>query len=199
MWKSTALTLAWFAGAAGLLVAGPLAVTGCDKPAPTAAVVPARKPPGPPAAVPAGFVLDKAPDGVKDLAAAKSAGVADGDEVVVRAIVGGDAEPFKADQAVVRVMDASVMTCDRMGMDEEACPTPWDACCHQKDATAKGAVVRVLAADGAPLKGTLEGVGGMKPAAEVVVIGKARTEAGTGLVIEATHVFVKATDAPPKG
>ena len=191
MWRSTASTVLLFVVAACGAVAGAL-VPGCEKAEPVAATAPARKPPGTPAAVPAGFLLDKIPDGMKDLAAVKSAGVKDGDEVVVRAIVGGEVEPFKPDQAVVRVMDTSVMTCDKMGMDKDACATPWDACCHQKEATSKGAVVKVLAADGSPLKGTLEGLGGLKPASELVVQGKVRTEAGsTGLVIEATHVFVR--------
>lgn len=193
MFKPTLTAVLRFACIVVGVAAGGYLAGGCDKPEPAASATPAaaRKPAGPAAVVPAGFVLDKVPQEFKDLAAVKTAGVKDGDEVVVRAIVGGDVEPFKADQAVVRVMDTSVMTCDRMGMDKDACPTPWDACCHQREATEKGAVVKVVAADGSPIKGTLEGVGGLKPASEIVVQGKIRTEGDKGLVIEATHMFVR--------
>ena len=141
------------------------------------------------AAVPAGFVLDKAPDGTKDLAAVKSAGVKDGEEVIVRGVVGGSAQPFVGGRAVVQIIDPSVTTCDRMP--GETCETPWDACCSKDDVSTKSATVQVVDAAGGPLKGTLEGVGGMKPLSEVVVRGKARMEGGKSLVVDATGVYVK--------
>ena len=171
------------------LALGVIAV-GCDKPQ---AKAPAdNKNPTPAAAqaaVPAGFVIDKAPDSVKDLAVAMTAGIADGDTVVVRGIVGGNETPFVNNRAVVQIIDPSVITCDKMSGD--SCKTPWDACCHQDDAKAKGATVQVLDTAGNPLKGTLEGVGGMKPLSEVVVRGKARKEGGKTLVIDADQVYIK--------
>ncbi|HEX8913714.1 MAG TPA: hypothetical protein VF796_15245 [Humisphaera sp.] len=148
-------------------------------------------PGGPAAAVPADFVLKAEPEGAKDLVAVKAAAAA-GDDVVARCVLGGTEQPFGGQWATVQVIDPTVMTCNKMGMAD--CPTPWDACCHQKEAKAKGASVRVVGADGKPLAGTLQGVGGMKPGSEVVVKGKAKFE-GDGekksLVIEASNVWVK--------
>jgi hypothetical protein len=165
---------------------------GCDKAqeqaaAPNAPAV--RKPAGPPAAVPADFVLKKSPEAAKNLADAKKE-AKDGDEVVVTAVVGGSAEPFTAGQAVMQVVDPSVLTCDKMGMGKDVCPTPWDACCHQADVKQKDATVRVLNAEGKPLNGTLEGVGGIAPGKTVIVKGKAHLQDGK-LVIDANNVFVK--------
>ena len=172
----------------GTLALGVALVAGCDKgqtagpDAPKAAAV------GPQAAAPAGFVLDKAPEGAKDVGAVKAAGVKDGDEVVVRGVVGGSASPFVNNRAVVKIIDPAVITCDKMPGD--TCKTPWDACCYQDDATARGATVQLVDAGGSPLKGTLEGLGGLKPLSQVVVRGKARMEGGKSLVIDATNVYV---------
>lgn len=160
-------------------------VAGCEKDQPAAAVAP----PADKASVPAAFVLAAAPEGAQDLAALKTGGVTDGQEVTVRAVVGGSVKPFVGNRAVVQVIDPSVETCDRMKGDP--CKTPWDACCHPDDAKAKGATVQVVGADGQALKGTLEGVGGLSPLKEVVVRGKARMEGGKALVIDATNVWVK--------
>lgn len=164
---------------------------GCEKTQPVAQDPPhqQRAAPGPAAAVPADFVLKKAPEGAKDLVAAKK-DAKDGEEVVVNAVVGGSAEPFTAGQAVMQVMDPSVMTCDKMGMNKDVCPTPWDACCHQADVKKKDATVRVVDSEGKPLAGTLEGVGGIAPGKAVVVKGKAHVQEGK-LVIDASNVYVK--------
>jgi hypothetical protein len=175
---------------AAALTVGLVLAAGCDKPQ-------AAAPGGPAAAAsaagqavtPAGFVLDKAPDGVKDVAAVKAAGVKDGDTVIVRGVVGGSEKPFVGTRAVVQIIDPGVQTCDKMP--GENCKTPWDACCNQDDAKAKGATVQVVDAAGNPLKGTLEGVGGLKPLAEVVVRGKARMEGGKVLVVDADAIYVK--------
>lgn len=163
----------------GLLAAG--AIVGCEK------KTVQQKPPA--AVVPAGFVLGAAPEDAKDLAAVRAT-AKEGDVLVVKAVVGGVAEPFTASQAVMQVIDPSVLTCDKMGMKKDECPTPWDACCHQADVKEKNATVRVLSADGKPLTGTLEGIGGIAPGKPLIVKGKAHLEAGT-LFIDATNVYVK--------
>lgn len=177
------------APARGLVLACGLALVGCDKSKPEAKVEP--PPAAERAAIPAGFVLASVPADARDVAAVKAAGVKDGDEVVVRGVVGGAERPFDAARAVVQIIDPAVQTCDKMGMGKEACSTPWDACCHQDDAKARGATVRVVDAAGTPLAGTLEGVGGLKPLREIVVKGKARTGGGKSLVVDATNVWVK--------
>jgi hypothetical protein len=164
-------------------------VGGCDRVKTDQSKTSQSSPPAAKASVPAGFVIERSPDGAADVAAVKKSAVKAGDDVVVRGIVGGAEQPFTADRAVFQIMDSSVMTCDKMGMAD--CKTPWDACCHQDEAKAKGATVQVVDAAGNPLKGTLEGVGGLKPAKEVIVKGKARTVDGKSFVIDATSVFVK--------
>jgi hypothetical protein len=117
------------------------------------------------------------------------AGVKDGDEVVVRGMVGGREDPVAAGEATVTLLDAATVTCDKMGMDKDACKTPWDACCD-KDLPAKIATVQVLGADGKPLKASLASAG-VQPMKQLVVAGKARVPAdGKGLVIEASKIHV---------
>jgi hypothetical protein len=166
-----------------------VAVTGCERSSKEAQQAAARRAPGPPAAVPAGFVLSAAPADAKDLTAAKAA-LKEGDEVVVNAVIGGSAEPFTANQAVMQVIDPSVPTCDKMGMSKNDCPSPWDACCHQAQVKKNDATVRAVDAAGKPLAGTLEGIGGIAPGKTLVVKGKAHVQDGK-LTIDATNVFVK--------
>jgi hypothetical protein len=175
------------------VVAASLGVTlvaGCDKSEPQVTTGgPAPAAVSAATALPVGFVLDISPDGAKDLAAVKAAGIKDGDEVIVRGVVGGSEKPFVDNRAVVQIIDPSVTTCDKMP--GESCATPWDACCSPDDVKVKSATVQVVDAGGQPLKGTLEGVGGVKPLSEVVVRGKARTEGGKALVIDAIGLYVK--------
>ncbi len=166
---------------------GMFLAVGCDKQN-AAAPTDAKPAASAQAATPAGFLLEKAPDDAKDLLAVKSAGPKNGDEVVVRAIVAGSEHPFVGNRAVVQVIDPSATTCDKMPGD--SCKTPWDICCNPGEAKTKGATVQLVDAGGAPLKGTLEGVGGMKPMSQIVIKGKARME-GEAMVIDATALHVK--------
>src|SRR4051812_15762969 len=127
-----------FAMAAVLLLPTAL-FTSCDKPQPAAEAPPK-------AAVPTDFVLAAAPAGAKDVITVK-ANFKDGDEVIVHGVVGGTVHPIADAQATVQIIDPSVLTCDKMGMGSE-CKTPWDACCHQKEAKEKGMMVKVIDASG---------------------------------------------------
>jgi len=169
-----------------LVVAGSLVGSfGCQKDA-----SPEAKPAAEKAAVPADFALATAPKDAVDLASLKTSDVKDGGLVTVRAVVGGSAEPFTANRAVVQVIDPSVTTCDKMPGD--SCATPWDACCAQPDVKAKGGILQVAAADGQPVKGTLQGVAGLAPLKEVLVQGTVRFEGQDRTpVINATHVWAK--------
>lgn len=139
------------------------------------------------AAVPTDFVRTTEPAGARDLAEVKSS-VKDGDDVVVRAVVGGSEEPFISTRAVVQIIDPSVKTCNQTPGD--GCKTPWDACCDQDGVKAKGATVQVVDADGKPVAGTLHGVGGLKPSSQIVIVGKAKME-GPALLINATGIYLK--------
>jgi hypothetical protein len=140
------------------------------------------------AALPAGMIVTTAPADAKGVVELKGS-AKDGDDVVVRGIVGGTEDPVAANQAIVTLLDTGVTTCDKMGMDKDTCKTPWDACC-EKDLSAKVATVQVVGADGKPLKGSLSAAG-LKPLKQVVVAGKARVPAdGKALVIEASKIHV---------
>ena len=160
-----------------------LAVAGCDR-SDTASKNPEA--PAATAALPAGMMVETAPADAKGVIELKGA-AKDGDEVVIRGVVGGTEDPVAANQAIVTLVDAGVTTCDKM--EGDTCKTPWDACC-EKDLPAKTATVQVVGADGKPLKGSLASAG-VKPLKQVVVAGKARVPAdGKALVIEATKIHV---------
>ena len=160
-----------------------LVVAGCDR-GDTVSKAPENA--ATPAALPTGMVVDTAPPGAKGVIELKGS-AKDGDEVVVRGVVGGTEDPVAANQAIVTLVDAGVTTCDKM--EGDTCKTPWDACC-EKDLPAKTATVQVVGADGKPLKGSLAAAG-VKPLKQLVVAGKARVPAdGKALVIEATKIHV---------
>ena len=160
-------------------------VAGCDRTG-TVSKNPDAAPPA--AALPAGLIVASAPADAKGVIELKGA-AKDGDEVVIRGIVGGKEDPVAANQAMVTLLDTSATTCDKMGMDKDACKTPWDACCD-KDLAAKVATVQVLGADGKPLKGSLAAAG-IAPMKQLVVAGKAHVPAdGKALIIDATKIHV---------
>jgi hypothetical protein len=148
---------------------------------------PVSTPPAAQVAVPAGFILAQEPAGARPLADVKSS-AKDGDDVVIRAVIGGSENPFVATRAVVQIIDPGVKTCDQTPGD--SCKTPWDACCDQDNVKAKGATLQVVDTAGKPLAGTLQGVGGLKTLSHVVIVGKAKSD-GPALLINATGVFVK--------
>ncbi len=159
---------------------------GCDNPS----EAPQANPAGATAdvAIPASVRLSTAPEGAKDVAAAKSA-VKDGDRIVVRGIVAGRVEPIAKNRAILTLLDPAVPTCDRNPADK--CETPWDACCEPQDVLSKGSVtVQVVDSSGNPLRTSLESVTGIKPLAELIVTGIARVDADGIVVINADGVFV---------
>jgi hypothetical protein len=158
-------------------------VAGCDR---DGAVSKNPEPAAAGAVLPAGMIVATAPADAKGIIELKGT-AKDGDEVVVRGVVGGTEDPVAANQAIVTLVDAGVTTCDKM--EGDTCKTPWDACC-EKDLATKVATVQVLGADGKPLKGSLSAAG-VKPLKQVVVAGKARVPAdGKALIIEASKIHV---------
>src|SRR5688500_3116572 len=85
------------------------------------------------ATLPAGMIVATAPADAKGVIELKGS-AKDGDEVVMRGVVGGSEDPVAANQAIVTLVDTSVTTCDKM--EGDTCKTPWDACC-EKDLSAK--------------------------------------------------------------
>ncbi len=112
---------AWMARSACLGVGCTLALVavwgGCgDAPPPKPAEESAVDAP-----LPAGMVLASAPDGALGVAAVKR-DAKEGDEVVIRGIVGGSREPFVAGRALFTIVDPGLKTCAATPADH--CPTP---------------------------------------------------------------------------
>lgn len=161
---------------------------GCEKQAPAPAGADAAA--APPAKLPEGFFLAAAPADAVELAAAKQAAKA-GDAVVVHGRIGGGKDPFVESRAMFTLADMSMKTCsERHG---DGCTTPWDYCCEPgENVIANTATVQVVDADGRPLKLGLNGVGGLKPASELIVRGKVSQKPDEKtLVIDAVAVYVK--------
>ncbi|HLU39274.1 MAG TPA: hypothetical protein VK081_07800 [Planctomycetota bacterium] len=113
-----------------------------------------------------------------------------GDQVVLAAQVGGRKQWQVPGKAIFLVIDPVLESCDEMEGDD--CPTPWDFCCVPKDqVTAKLATVRVVGADGEPLSASVEGAHGVAPLKHVVVQGTVQRNDESGLVLDATSIWVK--------
>ena len=178
----------WFLGSAATLVIG-VALIGCD-----AEKTPATPPPPQPtaaeaSALPPTLLLDKAPEGVVELAALKKS-AKPGDEIVVRGRVAGSKDPLAPNRAILTLLDAAIATCEKNPSD--SCATPWDACCEPRDVLqANTATIQVVDGTGSPLKQGLRGQHGIEPLKELVVVGKVRGQEANTLVIDATGIFVK--------
>ena len=115
----------------------------------------------------------------------------EGDEVLVRAKVGGRADPFVEGRAAMTVMDPKVKSCNQIPGDK--CESPWDYCCEPKEnIVLNSATVQVVGPDGKPLRATLKGANGLKPLDEVLVHGTMKKSPdGKAIVINARRIFVK--------
>ena len=163
-----------------------LATFGCRKP-----VESKPKKAKPSAALPASLFLAAEPSGATSIAAAKE-NAKEGDEVVVKAIVGGRLDVFVENRAVMTVIDPSVN--NPCTADDDHCQFPWDYCCTpMEQRTPHMASVQILGPDARPLPIDLNTVDQVKPLNTVVIKGTvgARTDP-TSLVINATGIFVAA-------
>ena len=138
------------------------------------------------------FLLESAPaNAVPIRQAVGSAEV--GAEVAVTGQIGGKVEPFSADFALMTVTDSDVMFCTEM--EDDHCPTPWDACCEEPGKLKSGrATVQFADRDGHPLAGSLRGLGGLRELDTVTVAGRvARGSTADNLIINASGVFIHPT------
>jgi hypothetical protein len=114
-----------------------------------------------------------------------------GDEITISGKIMGNAKPFVEGRAAFTVADPSIITPCNENPDD-ACDTPWDACCDTKEQKLIGlASVQVLGSDGRVLKENLEGVGGLTNLSSVTVTGKvADGSSADSLVVNATAIRV---------
>lgn len=142
------------------------------------------------AALPDGLFATSEPPDAINVSDAKHA-ADEGAEIVIRGRIGGSRQPFVEGRAIFTIADLSMPSCAENP--EDACRTPWDYCCEPRDAVAANtATIRVVDDAGAPLRTTLEGAGGLRPLAEVVVRGRVSQKQGDKvLVVDAAAVFVR--------
>ncbi len=142
------------------------------------------------AALPAGLFLAAAPVDAMNLHEAKQSAV-QGSTVVLHGRIGGAEEPFAKGRAVFTLVDTGVKSCADMG-DEDHCPTPWDYCCEPRDnLRTNSATIQIVDADGRLIKSDIKGVRGLKPLADVTVVGTvAQVDASGVFIINATGMFV---------
>jgi hypothetical protein len=146
-----------------------------------------EKPAGAP--LPASVVTSKEPGGARNVGDVKAT-AKEGDEVVVRGLVGGAKAPVVPGRAVFTIADLTTLhACTEMAAG--SCTTPWDYCCETPEHRAENTLtVQVLGADGKPLAVDV-GESGVVPLAKVTVKGKVgpRPDAKV-LVVDATEVYV---------
>lgn len=143
-----------------------------------------------PPGLPTGFFASKPPADAKGVVETKkSASV--GDLVTVRGRIGGSPSPIVADRAMFTLADLGMKTCAEI--EGDACKTPWDYCCEPATEIAnRSLTVQVVGGDGKVAHLSLEGLGGLKPMAEVIVTGKvAKKRSDKLFIVDAAQVYVK--------
>ncbi|MBT3377330.1 MAG: hypothetical protein HN742_04730 [Lentisphaerae bacterium] len=172
----------WCVGSAAALL-----LAGCGR-KPTAAKNPETAPPK--QNVPAAIFLTEAPSGVMTVPTLKES-AKEGDEVVVRGVVGGRGEPFVSGRAVWSLIEGTLPNlCTREG---HGCTMPWDYCCATPEEKKPNMLtVQITGDDARPLAVDLQAAGKIKPMDTLVVKGTVgpRPTKDT-LVLTATGIYVE--------
>ncbi len=171
-----------------LLTTGVLIISGCGREDATQSTSNNTVP-----SLPGSYFLASAPGGVQPIATLKQA-AKQGDEVVVRAVVGGSVAPIVEGRASLTIVDTAQSNPCLSGDDH--CKTPWDYCCSpREELSAHLATLQVVEPNGrvkaADLSDRIQplsilvvrGVVGPRPDAQV-------------LTINATGIFVEPTEQP---
>jgi hypothetical protein len=145
----------------------PLLLQACGDPSPSR---PTATPTG--QLLPERFHLPSPPPGAVDVAAAH-AHARDGEEVVVRGVVGGSVKPFVAGLAAFTIVDLALRDCVDDGMH---CKTPWDYCCVDPSEIARGSATVEFHEGGALLAADPRGFHGLDHLVRVIVQGTARRD-----------------------
>jgi len=138
--------------------------------------------------LPEGLFLASAPEGAKPITELKQS-AEEGDEVVVRVVVGGAKQPMVDGRASAMIVDAGLY--NRCTSEDDHCNTPWDYCCAtQEDKTANLATLQVLNEAGKPLASSLSPKIG--PLATLVVKGVVGPRpSDQALTINADGIYVE--------
>jgi hypothetical protein len=168
-----------------LLCAAALFIVACEKKesAPPPSATPAAQ-----AGLPADLILATAPAGAKPVEDLKGKAKV-GETVAIQGRVGGSADPFVENRAVLTIVGPGIPACsDNPG---DMCEVPWDYCCETaEDIAAHSATVQVVDASGALLKAGLSGVGGIRGLSDLIVVGRVAQSDDKVLVVHATGIYI---------
>lgn len=138
--------------------------------------------------LPQTLFLAQAPTGIQAISQLK-ADVKAGDEVVVKAVVGGRKTAFVANRAVMTVVDAALH--NKCLAEDDHCPTPWDYCCAPpEELSPELATVQITGTGTSPLKVDLSSIPQLKPLNTLIIKGTVAPRADTStLVINASGIY----------
>lgn len=140
--------------------------------------------------LPDGLLLDHPPTGVTAISQIKQS-AKEGDQVVLRGVVGGRVKPIVDNRAVMTVVDAS--TSNQCTSPNDMCTTPWDYCCESPEQLKPHlATVQIVDDHGHPLTIDLTGATTIKPMSVLVVKGEVSSKPNAfTLVVNARGLFVE--------
>ena len=133
-------------------------------------------------AFPTGLFAKQAPGGAMPVAEARKTAQV-GKPVVLRGVIGGPGAPFADKYAIFLIADKSLATCSD-GCGNDYCAVPRDKL------VANLAMIQVVDGTGKPLKATLQGANGLKPASDVTVKGIVSKRDDNVLIVNALNIFV---------
>ncbi|MEW4488931.1 hypothetical protein AB1L42_12665 [Thalassoglobus sp. JC818] len=134
------------------------------------------------------YVLTEEPADALNVIEARESTEADS-EIVVFGQIGGSHEPFVDGRAMFTVVDDSLESCNEIPGD--SCPTPWDYCCETPKLKGATALVKVVDANGEPVKTDARELLGVRELTSVIVKGNAQRDDAGNLTILASSIYVK--------
>ena len=185
MFQSQVFTAAILAGSLGLALAG------CDQSTSAPSGDSERKIPIS-TSLPDGLLLTSAPAGAASVTELRQS-AKEGDQVVMRVVVGGREKPIIENRSVMTVVDGDMV--NQCKLPSDACKTPWDYCCASPEQLRPNlATVQIVDDEGRPLAIDLTKVSKIEPLAVLVVKGKVgpRPDPGT-LIVNASGLFIEST------
>ena len=143
--------------------------------------------------LPDSLFLTAAPTGIQTVSSLKEK-ASEGDEVVIKAVVGGRNKVFVNNRAVMTVIDAALD--NPCTGEDDHCKTPWDYCCTPSDELLPNMTsVQILGPDNRPLAIDLSRIENLKPLTTLVIQGTVGPRADQRtLLINATGIFIAAKE-----
>lgn len=139
--------------------------------------------------IPFGLMLDKEPEGAKNVVDAKQDAKA-GQTIAVRGRIGGSMRPFVDGRAVFTVVGRGPHACSDHE-DDDHCDTPWDYCCTPRnDLRTHSATIQIVDEKGAPIRTDIKGRNGITELSDLTVVGTVVSTEGGALIIKATGIYV---------